>query len=70
MLRSEDFSDLQRVESQRRWWHNRALHDAYGIAEGMVCSQIPAAGVPTGASVGVGIAYDAFGRELDSRAAS
>ena len=63
MLRSRDFSNLQRVEAQRRWWHNRALHNAYGIAEGMMCSLIPAA-APTGVSIGVGIAYDVQGREL------
>jgi hypothetical protein len=62
-LRSKDFTNLQRVEAQRRWWHNRALHNAYGIAEGMACSLTPAA-APTGVSVGIGIAYDLFGREL------
>jgi hypothetical protein len=63
MLRSQDFLNLQRVEAQRRWWHNRALHNAYGVAEGLACSLVPA-GAPTGVSVGVGVAYDLFGREL------
>ena len=31
MLRSRDFNDMHAVEEQRRWWHNRALHNAYGV---------------------------------------
>jgi hypothetical protein len=62
-LRSRDFTHLQRVEAQRRWWHNRALHNAYGIAEGLTCILIPTE-APTGVSVSAGLAYDVFGREL------
>jgi hypothetical protein len=63
MLRSQDFLNTQEVEAQRRWWHNRAVHNAYGVAEGLDCSLIPAA-APTGVSIFAGVAYDVFGREL------
>ena len=64
MLRSRDFLDIEAVETQRRWWHNRALHNAYGVAEGLTCSLVPATSPFTGVSVGPGVAYDVFGREL------
>jgi len=63
MLRSRDFLDIEAVEAQRRWWHNRALHNAYGVAEGLKCSLVPPAS-PSGVSVCPGVAYDVFGREL------
>jgi hypothetical protein len=63
MLRSRDFLDIEAVEAQRRWWHNRALHNAYGVAEGLKCSLVPPAS-PAGVSVCPGVAYDVFGREL------
>jgi hypothetical protein len=64
MLRSKDFADLEAVESQRRWWHNRALHEAYGVREGLVAWEYPAAGPTTAIFVEPGVAYDCFGREL------
>jgi hypothetical protein len=63
MLRAQDFLNLQGVEAQRRWWHNRAIHNTYGVAEGLMATLVPAA-VPTGVCVSPGVAYDAFGREL------
>ncbi len=60
MLRSRDFLDIEGVEAQRRWWHNRALHNAYGVAEGLTSKLITLQQV----SVSPGIAYDCFGREL------
>jgi hypothetical protein len=58
-LRAQDFLNLQRVEAQRRWWHNRAVHNAYGVAEGLIATL-------NGSKVSVspGVAYDIFGREL------
>jgi hypothetical protein len=65
MLRSRDFRDLEAVEAQRRWWHNRALHHAYGISEGLQSSLAPSASAtPTAVEVCPGVAYDAFGHEL------
>ncbi|HXM09963.1 MAG TPA: hypothetical protein VN946_08470 [Terriglobales bacterium] len=59
MLRAQDFLNLQGVEAQRRWWHNRAIHNAYGVSEGLEANL-------TGSVVSVspGVAYDIFGREL------
>lgn len=61
MLCSQDFRDQVALEAQRRWWHNRALHNTFGIAEGLVVALGTA-----GQSVIVypGLAYDCFGREL------
>jgi hypothetical protein len=64
MLRARDFLNLQAVEAQRRWWHNRAVHNAYGVAEGLSCvlnAPLPDA---TGVMVRPGVAYDIYGREL------
>jgi hypothetical protein len=61
MLRSSDFLDLQRIEAQRRWWHNRALHKAYGVYQGL---QATADKALQTIEVSPGVAYDYFGREL------
>jgi hypothetical protein len=59
MLRSQDFRDQEAVEAQRRWWHNRALHNAFGIAYGFEVE------LSDGwLKVGPGVGYDCFGREL------
>jgi hypothetical protein len=59
LLRSRDFRDQQTIEAELRWWHNRALHNAYGIACGLVVTQ-----AGTQVTVAPGLAYDCFGREL------
>ncbi|WHZ21123.1 MAG: hypothetical protein OJF47_000235 [Nitrospira sp.] len=65
MLRAGDFLDNQRVEAQRRWWHNRALHQAYGIYQGFAATLIKDhKGRPAAIKVTSGVAYDCFGREL------
>ena len=33
-LLSRDFRDQVSYESELRWWHNRALHNAYGQNSG------------------------------------
>jgi hypothetical protein len=63
LLKSQDFRDIAAVEAQRRWWHNRALHNAFGVAAGLSCTLQPAAS-PTGLLVSPGIAYDVSGREV------
>lgn len=67
LLRSRDFNDIHAAEEQRRWWHNRALHNAYGIHQDPDTG--PGFGVAfttdmTGVTVTAGLAYDSFGREL------
>lgn len=73
MLRSRDFNDIHAIEEQRRWWHNRALHNAYGIHLDPVDPQNPNASPAlfvkltpdeTAVTVTAGLAYDSFGREL------
>src|SRR6266571_1601325 len=34
MLRGRDFRDQLAIAAQLRWWHNRAIHHAFGIAYG------------------------------------
>lgn len=67
MLRSRDFNDIHTVEEHRRWWHNRALHNAYGIHRDP--DVVPAFSATlsndaTFVTVTAGLAYDSFGREL------
>jgi hypothetical protein len=58
-LHSRDFRDLAVNEFHLRWWHNRALHRAYGIASGFA---VEIHGNVL--HVQPGVAYDAYGREL------
>lgn len=64
MLRSADFRDQNADTAQHRWWHNRAIHNAYGVYQGLQASAISPSGTLTGISVAPGLAYDCFGREL------
>lgn len=59
LLRSADFRDQQTVEAELRWWHNRSLHNTYGIACGLAATQNG-----TQVMIAPGLAYDCFGREL------
>jgi hypothetical protein len=60
-LLRRDFADQTDQDNQLRWWHNRALHGAYGVCEGLTVSALSPG---SRASVGRGVAFDAFGREL------
>jgi hypothetical protein len=60
LLRSSDLRVQRAASQQRRWWHNRALHDVPGIASGMTV----ALANKTKVEVQPGVAYDCFGREL------
>lgn len=59
LLRSRDFRDQAAIEAQLRWWHNRALHNAFGVAEGLSVEVNSNSVI-----VQPGLAYDCFGREL------
>ena len=61
-LLARDLDDLVAGEEERLWWHNRAIHDAYGVVFGLAVT--PAGGAEPGVVVGPGLAYDAYGREL------
>ncbi len=58
-LLGRDFTDQSAQDQQLRWWHNRALHRAYGIVSGLdVTFQNSVV------TVAPGLAYDRRGREL------
>lgn len=63
-LRSGDLNDQLSYEAQKRWWHNRALHDAFGIAFGLEVAGPHGENGTYFVTVEPGVAYDAFGREL------
>lgn len=63
-LRSRDFRDQIGIEAQLRWWHNRALHNAFGVRYGYDVEQVVSNGRLVAVKIGCGIAYDCFGREL------
>lgn len=62
MLGSRDLSDQVADEERLRWWHNRAVHHAYGISSGYEAKKKP--GVTDTIVVKAGLAYDSFGRPL------
>jgi hypothetical protein len=65
IIRGQDFRDQQEIEAQLRAWHNRAIHNTYGVAKG-VLDGLAVEAAPDGRNVIVkrGMAYDCFGREL------
>jgi hypothetical protein len=58
-LLSRDFRDQASYESELRWWHNRALHNAYGVSYGFQVTLDD-----THVEIDCGVAYDCYGREL------
>jgi hypothetical protein len=58
-LRSRDRRDQVAIEAQLRAWHNRAMHNAFGVVEGFN-KEFQAQAVV----VSPGLAYDVRGREL------
>jgi hypothetical protein len=63
MLRSDDLRREVHDETELQWWHNRSLHDAYGVVEGLGVELQVAGGVSL-AVVSPGRAYDSYGRPL------
>jgi hypothetical protein len=65
MLLSSDLRDQQRIESELRAWHNRALHNTFGVAQGFGAGLAVSPGSTNSqVIVETGLAYDCFGREL------
>jgi hypothetical protein len=62
-LRSQDFRDQLRIERQLRAWHNRGVHNAYGVVRGIL-DDFSIESTATDLIVHKGLAYDCFGREL------
>lgn len=63
-LRSRDFRDQFQVEAELRWWHNRALHNSYGVRSGLRASAVNGVDSIVGVNLDCGVAYDCYGREL------
>jgi hypothetical protein len=63
-LRSRDFRDQMEMAAQLRWWHNRALHQAFGVRSGLTVARVMLAGQFTAVRIACGVAYDCYGREL------
>jgi len=63
-LRSRDFRDQSRTEAELRWWHNRALHNTFGVRSGMRVLAVDGIEAIVGVKVGCGVAYDCYGREI------
>lgn len=61
-LLAGDFQQQLRTEDQIRWWHNRAVHNSYGLAWQQANPSLddkkPAINLPPT------LAYDCFGREV------
>jgi hypothetical protein len=62
-LLRRDFVGQAAQDDQLRWWHNRALHQTYGVAHGLQV-EFELDGDVRIARVSPGLAYDCFGREL------
>lgn len=60
-LRSRDLNDQMAFEDLVRIWHTRALHQAYGVREGL---EVGLALTEPAVIVSPGLAFDARGREL------
>lgn len=63
-LLSRDFRDGAAFDLSLREWHNRALHQAFGVASGLSPRPIPVTGPPTAVEVSAGLAYDCTGRAM------
>jgi hypothetical protein len=63
-LRAGDLRDQVDASAHLRWWHNRAVHLPFGVAEGLDVSEESAPGGNRVAVAQPGLAHDAFGREL------
>jgi hypothetical protein len=61
LVRSRDLRDQLNISAQLRWWHNRAVHDPFGVASGM---EVTLTADAQSATVQPGVAYDCAGRAL------
>jgi hypothetical protein len=62
-LLGRDFTEQAAQDDQLRWWHSRALHNAYGLVDGLEVIFALARTFRI-AEVQPGLAYDCHGREL------
>jgi hypothetical protein len=65
LLQRRDFTDQQRIDGELAAWHNRALHDAYGVVREILGGlAVEMLADNSGVTVERGVAYDAYGRLL------
>jgi len=71
LFASRDLRDDSDIAATLRWLHNRALHDVYGVNDGMIVTRVDEYGNPVQEDadfvalvISEGLAYDCFGREL------
>ncbi len=64
MFQSRDLQGQVATDLQLRWWHNRALHQAYGVAFGYEAVPLQDGYILHGFEFAPGVAYDCFGRAL------
>jgi hypothetical protein len=62
-LLAQDFRDGETFEARLRHWHNRAIHQAYGVNFGLDVRKVTL-DTTDAVEVRPGLAYDAKGREL------
>jgi hypothetical protein len=62
-LLARDFREEAAQADERRAWHNRAVHQAFGIAAGLEVTPLDASTART-VAVSPGLAYDRTGREI------
>ena len=61
LLRSRDVSASVMYETELMWWHQRAVHDSFGVATGLT---VELEGAGASVLVAPGVAFDGYGREL------
>jgi hypothetical protein len=61
LLRSRDLRDMLDTDAELQWWHQRAAHDSFGIAEGFEVGLSVDEGF---VAVAPGLAFDCFGRDV------
>ena len=65
-LASDDLRRDVADPTELQWWHNRSVHDGFGVISGME-SRLVSAGSDVLVEVASGLAYDAYGRPLTIR---
>ena len=63
-LRSRDLRDQVDDANEMRWWHNRGLHQAFGVRFGLEVTPVIVGGQVIAVSITCGLAFDCYGREL------
>ncbi len=63
LLRSRDFNAAVTADTELQWWHQRAAHDSFGIADGL---WVELTGDGEAVIVSPGLAYDCYGREVQA----